>query len=295
MKNGKTLAFDIGGTKIASAVVEISGSDYKILDYKKNDTPEGHNEIVAKILELFEFYKGKYNFKTIGFSIAGQINLKGDTVVYAPNIQSLDNFKLAKAIEQKTNCKVFVRNDVQCFALGEDRFGKHKECDNVIFIAIGTGIGGATKVNGKFYFGQDNIAGEFGHMVIVKDGLECACGRKGCWERYFSGPAMEEMYEKTYGQKKSAREIAESALRGEKKDKEFMIEASKFFTTGLSNLINILNPEIVILGGSMFKQKSILKFMTPYIPKKVLPSARKTKIVNSSLEEKAFLLGAVID
>lgn len=106
---------------------------------------------------------------------------------------------------------------------------------------------------------------------------------------------MEEMYEKTYGQKKSAREIAESALRGEKKDKEFMIEASKFFTTGLSNLINILNPEIVILGGSMFKQKSILKFMTPYIPKKVLPSARKTKIVNSSLEEKAFLLGAVID
>lgn len=295
MKNGRALAFDIGGTKIASAIVEIEGSGYKILDYKKNDTPQGRGGIVAKILELSEFYKNKYKFNTIGLAVAGQINAKGDTAVYSPNIPSLNNFKLAKTIEQKTGCRVSMRNDVQCFALGEDRFGKYKNYDNAIFVAVGTGIGGAMKINGKFYFGADNIAGEFGHMVIVKDGLECSCGRRGCWERYFSGPALERAYEETYGRKKKAKDIVCGTIAGNKEDKKVLLEASAYFAAGIVNLVNIFNSEIIIAGGSMAREKAIADLVIPVVRKQALLPARKTKIARSSLGYKAFLLGAVSD
>jgi predicted NBD/HSP70 family sugar kinase len=151
------------------------------------------------------------------------------------------------------------------------------------------------KIGGKFYFGNDNIAGEFGHMVIEVGGKKCACGRCGCWERYFSGPAIEEMYAEAYDDKKAAKDIVSGALKGDEKDKKIMLEAGIYFAAGFSNLVNILNPEIAILGGSVFKGKGLLKFIMPSIQKEVLPSARKTKIVNSSLGDKAFLLGAAVE
>jgi predicted NBD/HSP70 family sugar kinase len=296
MTNKKVLAFDIGGTKIASAVVEIStGGAYSIPDYKKCETPASRTEIVGRIAGIADAYKSKHNFKTIGLAVAGQIDAAGDMVVCSPNIPALGGFSLREAVAQKTGFKTFMKNDVRCFALGEDRFGKYKNYKNAIFIAPGTGIGGAVKIGGKFYFGNDNIAGEFGHMVIEVGGKKCACGRCGCWERYFSGPAIEEMYAEAYDDKKAAKDIVSGALKGDEKDKKIMLEAGIYFAAGFSNLVNILNPEIAILGGSVFKGKGLLKFIMPFIQKEVLPSARKTKIVNSSLGDKAFLLGAAVE
>lgn len=295
MKKERVLSFDMGGTKIASAVVGISGDDFEIFDYQKNETPQSRGEIIAKILELVKFYQGKYTFKKIGFAVAGQINAQGDTVICSPNIAVLNNFALGKVIAKKTGLEVSLKNDVRAFAYGEDRFGKYKGYDNAVFIAVGTGVGGAIKINGKFYFGKDNIAGEFGHMVVAVDGEQCKCGRRGCWERYVAGPAIEEMYEKKYGEKRVSKDIVLGAVRGGEKDKKIMLEAGAYFAVGLSNLINILNPEIAILGGSVFKEKGLLKFMTASIQKEVLPSARKTKIVNSSLGDDAFLLGVAVE
>ncbi|MFA7169471.1 MAG: ROK family protein [Candidatus Paceibacterota bacterium] len=295
MKSSRTLAFDIGGTKIASALVEIGGGDYKILDYKKDETPRDAKEVVAKILLLADFYKGKYDFKKIGLAMAGQINAAGDTIISSPNIAGFSNFRLGKMVGAKTSCEVSIKNDVHCFALGEDRFGKYQGYDNAIFLAVGTGVGGAIKTNGKFYFGKDNIAGEFGHMVIEKDGEKCKCGRKGCWERYVAGPGVEKMYEEMCGEKKGAKDIVYDAVRGEEKDQAVMLRASSYFAIGLANIVNVLNPEIVIIGGSMVKEKKLLKFAMPFIKNEVLPSARKMKVVNSSLGDDAFLLGAVIE
>lgn len=295
MKNTKVLVFDMGGTKIASALAEINGSDYQILDYKKNKTPASREEIVSKILELVDFYKGKYSFKNIGFAIAGQIDEKGETIICAPNIPTLNGFKLGEIIARKTGLRVRLKNDVRCFALGEERFGKYRGYDNAIFIAVGTGLGGAIKMDGKFYFGKDNIAGEFGHMVIAVDGEKCNCGRRGCWERYVAGPGVEKMYEKTYGEKKGAKDIVYDAVRGEEKSKAIMEKASAYFAVGFSNIVNILNPEIAVIGGSMVKEKRLLRLAMPFIKKEVLPSARKVKAVNSSLGDYAFLLGAAVE
>ena len=295
MKKEKVLAFDMGGTKIASAVVEISGSDYRLLDYKRSETPKSLEEIIARILELAEFYRGKHNFKKIGFAVAGQVNEKGDTIICAPNIAALDNFALGKTIAKKTGLEISLKNDVRAFALGEDQFGKYKGYDNAVFIAVGTGVGGAIKINGKFYFGKDNIAGEFVHTVIESGGEQCKCGRKGCWERYVAGPGVEKMYEKTYGEKKGAKDIVFDAVRGEEKSRAIMEKANHYFAVGLGNIVNVLNPEIVIIGGSMFKEKRLLRLAMPFVKDEVLPSARKVKVVNSSLGDDAFLLGAAVE
>ncbi|MDD3006573.1 MAG: ROK family protein [Candidatus Pacebacteria bacterium] len=295
MKNIKVLAFDMGGTKIASALVEISGGDYKILGYERNETPKTREDIIAKILELVESYRKKYTFKKIGFAVAGQVNKKGDTVVCAPNIASLNNFALGKIISRKTGLEVTLKNDIRAFAYGEDNFGKYKGYDDAVFIAVGTGVGGAIKMNGKFYFGKDNIAGEFGHMVIEVGGEQCNCGRKGCWERYVAGPGVEKMYEKVYGEKKGAKDIVFDAVRGDEKSRAIMEKASSYFAIGFANVVNILNPEIAVIGGSMVKEKRLLKLAMPFIKKEVLPSARKVKVVNSSLGDDAFLLGAALE
>jgi len=295
MKNIKTLVFDMGGTKIASAVAEINGGNYKILDYKKSETPKKREEIVAKILELVEFYRGKYAFKKIGFAVAGQVNEKGDTIVCAPNITALNNFALGKVIAEKTGLKVTLKNDGRAFAFGEDRFGKFKGHKNAIFLAVGTAVAGSIKINGNFYFGNDNIAGEVSHMVIVTGGEKCNCGRCGCWEKYVGGPGVERMYEKAYGEKKSAKDIIYEAVRGEEKSLSVMEKANCYFAVGLGNIVNVLDPEIVIIGGSMVKEKRLLRLAMPFIKNEVLPSARKVKVVNSSLGDDAFLLGAAVE
>lgn len=295
MKNTKVLAFDMGGTKIASAVVEFADGDYKILDYQKSETPKSREEIVARILELVEFYRGKYDFKKIGFAVAGQVNEKGDTIFCAPNIAGMDNFVLGKVIAKKTGLEVMIKNDGRAFAFGEDRFGKYKGYKDAIFLAVGTAVAGSIKINGKFYFGSDNIAGEVSHMVIVTDGEKCNCGRRGCWEKYVGGPGVEKMYEKTYGEEKSAKDIIYEAVRGEEKSLSIMEKASYYFAVGLGNIVNVLNPEIVIIGGSMFKEKRLLRLAMPFIKDEVLPSARKVKVVNSSLGDDAFLLGAAVE
>jgi len=294
MKKEKILSFDIGGTKIASAIVTISSGGYEISDYKKDTTPLDRAELIEKITEEFRSYADDHRFSRIGLAVAGQVDQKGEKIVRSPNIPYLDGFALGREIAKRTGLEVILKNDVRAFALGEDSFGASHGSDSALFIAPGTGIGGAVKVDGKFYFGHDNIAGEIGHMVIVKDGRQCKCGRRGCWERYFSGPAIEESYEKACGLKKAAKDIVSDALRAESDDRAVMMEMGGYFATGLSNLINIFNPDIVVLGGSVFKEKGLLKLITPVIREEVLPSARKTRIVNSSLGDKTFLLGAAL-
>lgn len=296
MKKGqdRVLAFDMGGTKIASAVVELCGSDYRILDYRKSETPQQRQEIIAKLLELVAAYQQEHVFSRIGLAVAGQVNPAGDTIISSPNLLELNGCKLGRIIESKTGFGTSLKNDVRCFALGEDRFGKYAGHDSAVFLAVGTGVGGAIKLNGQFYSGGDNIAGEFGHMVIVQDGEICGCGRRGCFERYVGGPAVERMYRKEYGEEKNAKDIVHDAVRGDTRSRAIMERASSYFAIGLANIVNVLDPQIVVVGGSMVKEKRLLPLALPLIRSEVLLPARRIKIVNSSLGDDAFLLGAAV-
>jgi len=292
MKNKKILAFDIGGTKIASGIIEFKKDGYQIFDYQKNATPKNKKEVVQRLMELIVYYKKGNSFNRTGIGIAGQIDHKNGIIKHTPNINIPDNTNLKKIIKETIGENVEIENDVKCFALSENVFGRVKKYHNVVYLAVGTGIGGAIEIDDKLYCGENNIAGEFGHMVVDINGKKCACGNKGCWEQYVSGRAIEKLYFELYKQKKKAKEIAIDSARGVKKDKKVIKQASSYLATGLVNIVNTINPEVIVIGGSVIKQDEILKLAKKEVLKKVLIPGKKTIILKSKLGNEATLVGA---
>ena len=292
MKNKKILAFDIGGTKIASGIVEFKKDGYKIFDCQKNATPKDKVGVIQKLIELIVYYQENNKFNKIGISFAGQVDNEKDVVIFAPNIKGWKNTNLKKIIKEKTGVNAEIDNDVKCFALGESKFGHAKKYKNAVYLAIGTSIGGAIEIDGKLYRGANNIAGEFGHMTIIGNGKKCGCGNTGCLARYVSGETIEELYYNLYNKKKKAKDIASDSVKGIKRDKKIIKKAASCLAMGLVNIINTINPEIIVIGGSVVKQKEILGLAKKDALKKALIPARELKIVRSSLGDEAMLVGA---
>jgi glucokinase len=293
MANSKcVLVFDIGGTKTASALVRLDKSSYEITQYQKCETPARRSELLALLQKRVD--ETRVSCRAIGISLAGQIDAGGQTVMCSPNIPELDGYRLGQSLTKKTGLQVRIQNDVRAFARGEDRFGKYRDTEDAVFLAVGTGIGGAIKAGGKFQWGYNNIAGEFGHMAVRMDGELCGCGRRGCWERYVAGRAVEKMYAEKFGQEKLARDIFLAAARGQAKELEVVEIAARYFAQGLITIINTLNPQVIVVGGSMMKDGLLLRSALPLVRAQSLPAGRKTRIIRSSLGGEAFLLGAAL-
>ncbi|MBW6440699.1 ROK family protein [Patescibacteria group bacterium] len=293
MKNDKrVLAFDIGGTKIASGIIKLSEKGYEIFDYQKIPTPKNKKAIINLIVEMALNQKKNGGFKKIRIGIAGQIDNKKGTVIFSPNIKDLKNVNFKKDIQVKISEDVEIENDVKCFALAERKFGKARKYDNVVFLTIGTGIGGAIQVAGNLYRGANNIAGEFGHMTIFSEGKKCECGKVGCWEQYASGRAIENLYDELFGKQKKAKDIALDSKKGLKKDMKVIKQTAEYFAVGLVNIINTVNPEAIIISGSVSKQKEIIDLAKKRALQKTLIPGRNTKIIISDLGDEAILIGA---
>jgi len=292
MRNKKILAFDIGGTKISSGLVEIKKDGYKIYDYQKIETPEGKDNVINKIIEIAINYERNGGFEKVGMAIAGQIDYVKDVVKNAPNIPGFKNVNLKKIIKEKIGKNVEIDNDVKCFALAENKYGKGKKYNDVVYLSIGTGIGGAIEINNKSYRGANNTAGEFGHMIIIAGGKKCSCGNDGCWEQYASGRAIEKMYYELSGKIKKAKDIAFDSEKNIGLDKKVIEQASFYLAVGLINIVNTINPEAIIIGGSIVKNKEILDLAVKEIKSKALLPAKKTKIEITNMEDEAFLVGA---
>ena len=294
MKKNKILAFDIGGTKIASGIVEFEENSYQIFDYQKNVTPKNKDGVIQKLIELIVYYQKDNGFEKIGISFAGQVDSQNGVVVFAPRIKGWNNNNLKKIIKEKTGINIEIDNDAKCFALGEMKFGQAKKNKNAVYLTLGTSIGGAIEIDGKLYKGANNIAGEFAHSVLVYGGKKDNCGSRGCWTQYVSGGAIERSYYELYDKRKKAKEIAFDSIKGIKRDQKVIKEVSLYLSAGLVSIINTINPEIIVIGGSVVKQKEILDLARKDALKKVLIPARKTKIVRSNLGDEAMLVGAAL-
>lgn len=293
-KTNKYLSFDIGGTKISSALIEIKEGDYKVYDYHKVETPDGKDSIVNKIIEAAVNYSKNGEFDEIRIAIAGQVDCEKDIVRYAPNISGFENVNLKKIIKDKIGKNVEVDNDVKCFALAENAYGKGKEYNHVVYLTIGTGIGGAIEIDNKLYRGANNTAGEFGHMIIVFGGEKCSCGGNGCWEKYVSGRAIERTYHNLTGARKKAIDIAQDSANRKPEDKKVIKEAGLYLATGLINIVNTVNPELIMIGGSIVKSREIFDLAIEEMKNKALIPAKKTIIETTDLDDDAFLVGAAL-
>lgn len=275
---GKRIGIDVGGTNVKIALVDKSGKiiySNSVPTYAKMGYEYTVNNIKQAIKDLMkETNTIAKDIDGIGFDFPGQVDYKTGVVKLAPNIPGWVNVPIAQMIEEEFHIPTRIDNDVRCAALGEMKFGAGQGCENFVCITVGTGIGSGLVVNGQLVRGASNAAGEIGHIKLqMKDGLICGCGDTGCLEAYASGPsivAMAQDYIKggksTKFREMAAAEggeitpymVAKAAEAGDPVAKRIFAIVGEYIGIGLTSVINLLNPEKVIIGGGVAEAGDLL-------------------------------------
>lgn len=275
---GKRIGIDVGGTNVKIALVDKSGKiiySNSVPTYAKMGYEYTVNNIKQAIKDLMkETNTTAKDIDGIGFDFPGQVDYKTGVVKLAPNIPGWVNVPIAQMIEEEFHIPTRIDNDVRCAALGEMKFGAGQGCENFVCITVGTGIGSGLVVNGQLVRGASNAAGEIGHIKLqMKDGLICGCGDTGCLEAYASGPsivAMAQDYIKggksTKFREMAAAEggeitpymVAKAAEAGDPVAKRIFAIVGEYIGIGLTSVINLLNPEKVIIGGGVAEAGDLL-------------------------------------
>ena len=260
------IGIDVGGTNIKGVIIDGEG---KLL--QKQSVPSGSGaDIADNAAALCNSLIGASgrplkDFKGVGVGCAGMIDSQNGTVVFAGNLK-LDNFPLAKIIEQKVGLKTAITNDANAAALGEAKFGSGKNYKNSLFITLGTGVGGGVVIDGKLFEGNRSAGAEIGHMVIERGGDRCTCGRRGCFEAYASATALikrtkwameEDAGSKMWQSCTSDAADGKTAFAYADTDvsaREVVDWYIKRLACGLVNLANIFRPEVITLGGGVAGQ-----------------------------------------
>ena len=266
---GKRIGIDVGGTNVKIALVDENGKiiySNSVPTYAKMGYEYTVNNIKQSIRDLMkETNTTEKDIEGIGFDFPGQVDYQTGIVKLAPNIPGWVNVPIAKMIEEEFKIPTKIDNDVRCAALGEMKFGAGRGCKNFICITVGTGIGSGIVINGQLVRGAANAAGEIGHIKLqMDDGPLCGCGDRGCLEAYASGPAIVAMAQDYLKGGKSAKFaemasdgeitpyiVAKAAEAGDPVAKRIFEIMGHRIGMGLTSVINLLNPEKVIVGGGV--------------------------------------------
>jgi len=284
------IGIDIGGTKISFVLLK----GVRVVKKRKIFTPKTKKEIIKKLegnIENFFFNIPKREISGIGIGVPGPLNIQTNTILNPPNLISLRNCPLARIIERRSGIKTEMDNDVNCFTLAEAILGAGRGKRVVFGVTLGTGVGGGIVINKRIYQGAFGGAGEVGHTIINFDGPRCNCGNYGCLEEYCS----ERFIKRRTGL--TPQELRKRAREGDKKAIEVFQELGKFLGIGLANVVNILSPEIIIIGGGISRAGNLIfrsarKTMRDYI---LSPTAKKNvKIKKARLGDFSGAIGAAL-
>ncbi|WP_203247628.1 ROK family transcriptional regulator [Sporosarcina beigongshangi] len=240
------------------------------------------------------------NLIGIGVAMHGVVEVETGTSLYAP-ILGLTNIPIKEELEKEFKLSVKVENDARAMALGESWFGEQGEVSSMLAVNIGHGVGAGLVIDGKLYHGAQNIAGEVGHMTIDLHGEVCECGNRGCLQTVITGPALVKRAQKIIVQERNSNEqltgedIYELAIGGHEVFEALFKETGEIIGIGLTNLIHIINPEKIVLGGGVTKSGPlILPEIIKTIEERALtPQAKRTEVVITKLGDDATLMGAV--
>ncbi len=291
------IGIDLGGTHLRTSIIDSKG---KILALSKIKNLGNAKKILESIIgSINDIVKDtglifSKDIIGIGLSIASpNVNIKTGQVNWNKTIPFSKNFNLKKYLEKKLKKRVVIENDLNAVAFAEFHLGCMQ--DNSIVIAISTGIGAGIVINGDIYRGKTFAAGEIGHMFISSNSNNrCTRGDKGCWEALASGKAVEANFSKVYKQKMTAKDIVLSAKKNDKRSLRIIKDTSYFIGIGISNIINILDPEVIVIYGSFFL--SIWPLVGNNI-KKVIKERSfnpKIKILKTKLGDNGGILGAAL-
>ncbi len=230
----------------------------------------------------------------IGVAMHGVVDIETGVLLFAPNLGLMD-IPVKEELENTFGLEVKVENDARAMALGEFWFGDHGELESMLAVNIGRGVGAGMIIGGKLYHGSSDIAGEIGHMTIDLHGQVCECGNRGCLQTFIAGPAISRKINEQLGESLTAEQVFERALGGDEACIEVLSQTGSALGVGLTNLIHIVNPEKIILGGGVSKAQ---QFLLPAIRETIrasalTQSASRTKVEITKLGDDATLIGAV--
>ncbi len=253
----KIVGIDIGGTMIKYGLLSLEG---EILESGETATEasKGVEVLFEKLCTIVEGYS-KEEIAGIAVSGTGQIDGSIGKVIGGNEIiPGWIGTNLVERLEKRFNLPAVLENDVNCAALGEKWLGAGKGQNDFVCLTIGTGIGGGVVLNGNIFRGDTCVAAEFGHIQIEKNGVQCLCGKKGCYERYASATALVRMAKERTGEELNGKEIFDREKAGEPVFVQLVKDWVDYFTDGLSTIIYIFNPALVIVGGGVTKQGDYL-------------------------------------
>ena len=285
------IGIDLGGTKIEGILLD---EKYNTIQRKRIETRQenGYDSIVQSIISLINELRAKTDEKTsVGICTPG-VTGADSGLIKNSNTQCLIGMPLKNDIENGLEHEIIMENDANCFALAESLLGSAKGYDVVFGVIMGTGVGGGIVINGTLHKGRTNIAGEWGHHTLHPNGNECYCGKQGCVETYISGPALEKRWFEITGKKESLQSIVQDL--SDEKAKQWKKEFLENFGTSLANVIDILDPDIIILGGGVSNIPFLYDQGKKAVYDKVFSDSIETPILKNSLGDSAGVFGACI-
>lgn len=312
------LGIDLGGTKVLAGVVDTKSGKVISTAKKRSRAEHTGDDIVGRLIEAGrEALKGngKNGIDAVGIGVAGQIDRKSGVVLNAPNIGGLRNYKLAQVVEKEFGKPVKLFNDVEAGAAGEAAFGAGKGHKNFMVVFVGTGIGGSIYLDGKPYSGHTGTAGEIGHTTIDFNGRVCGCGGLGHLEAYASRTAIVRTIlsglhagrpsvlseiapnanpEDPGGSGIRSGALADALSQGDELTTEMITMGARYLAGGLSSVINLYNPHLIILGGGLIQAVDLFfGVAASHARQESLPLPRRdVNIVKASLGDNSGIVGA---
>ncbi|MEW6515954.1 MAG: ROK family protein [candidate division FCPU426 bacterium] len=307
------LGVDLGGSNLTAAAVTSAG---KLLRLKKTttDSHTGVENTIGKIIGLVrELQSGaggaKARIRAIGFGVPGVIDCSRGLVKYSPNLPGWKNIPLAQKLRTALKTDIRIDNDANVAALGEQWLGAGKKHGHVVVYTLGTGVGGGIILDNRLVHGACDGAGELGHMTILPDGPRCGCGNRGCLEALASGTAIARegrlWIKKRPGSKLArlcggdprsvtAKKVFEAARSGDPGARDIIRRTGVYLGIAVANVINLLNPELVIIGGGVSQAgEELLRHVRLESQRRVLNDlGRCARIVSAKLGDRAGVFGA---
>ena len=281
------IGIDLGGTKTEGIILN---DNLEPIERKRIPTPQNdYNAILNSVVDLVNDLKAKTNDSTIGICTPGAISKKTGLIKNS-NTQCLIGMPLKEDLEKALGKKVSMENDANCFAMAEAKMGAAKDYDVVFGVIMGTGVGGGIVINKKIHHGRTNIAGEWGHHTLHQNGNKCYCGKNGCVETYISGPALEKRWNEITGKKDSLAQIIQNI--DDDKAIQWKNEFLHNFGTALANVIDILDPDAIVLGGGVSNVSFLYDEGKKAVYDSVFSDLVDTPILKNQLGDSAGVFGA---
>ena len=288
------IGIDLGGTKIEGVVLDADGKEV-IRQRIPTERERGYQHILDKIKFLHDELAAAVpgQLTTFGIGTPGALSPRTGLLKNS-NTVCMNGQPVKMDLEKLLGRKIEIQNDANCFALAEALLGAGRGKKLVFGVIIGTGCGGGIVHKGEVITGPQAIAGEWGHMSIDPNGPVCYCGQKGCTETFISGGGLENRYAEKFGVRRPLKEVEAAYFAGEPQAMEFMQEFFDRFGRAIANLIDILDPDIVVLGGGVSNFSAIYTEGVAAVRKYVFTDELETPIVKHQLGDSAGVLGAAL-